>query len=384
MLIKKKILKLLRWFWVYSGSLLPSLLKKDRSTYLFLPINGAGLGHVSRALAVAKALRKQNPEAKIIFITTSIAVHLVYREGFTCYHVPPVAFLDDKIGALRWHILFYRCVSQVLTVHRPSTLVFDGSTPYIGLQRAMRRFSSLRYVWIKRGLYKDNVDMKRLEKETTLFDQVIVPSELGESSGSLKEQAFIATVPPIVGQDLHSILSREKACTRLRLDISRPRVYVQLGAGNINGINDIQERVVRLLRAHGYQVVVGQSPIALNPQRCDTADQEIIDYPNSRYFAGFDFAVLAAGYNSVCEAVALNLPTIFLPNQATKSDDQVKRAALAASLGPSEYIIDFTDEIFMDSVSRLRKRIDAGEVFKQSVFSGASDAAKLVAGENCA
>ena len=41
------------------------------------------------------------------------------------------------------------------------------------------------------------------------------------------------------------------------------------------------------------------------------------DYPNSRYFKDFDFA-MASGYNSFHEAVEARLPTIFFPNMKTE------------------------------------------------------------------
>ncbi len=349
-------------------------------TYLFLPINGAGLGHVTRALAVAKALRQQKPEAHIVFLTTSIAVHLVYREGFVCHHVPPAALLKERMGAVSWNRLFYRCVAEVLTIHRPGTLVFDGSAPYLGLQRVMRRYRALRYVWIKRGLYKASVDQRRMDGDVALFDRVIVPAEFGEPVRLDQPGGVVSLVAPIIGMNRERLLSPDEVCGRLRLDLSRPRVYVQLGAGNINGIADIQQRVVRVLRREGYQVVVGQSPIALRPERCDEADREIVDYPNSQYFAGFDFAVLAAGYNSVCEAVSLNLPAIFVPNQATQADDQVLRATLASGRGPCECITDFSEAALLAAVSRLCQRIESGETFADARSNGAEEAARWVIG----
>ncbi|MFB9069916.1 glycosyltransferase [Citricoccus parietis] len=49
-------------------------------------------------------------------------------------------------------------------------------------------------------------------------------------------------------------------------------------------------------------------------------------YPLARYYRAFEFAVTAAGYNSVQEAIALDLPSILLPNDRTVTDDQVRRA----------------------------------------------------------
>lgn len=379
MFIKNKVLRLLRWLWVVSAAFVPVLQRSDRETYLFLPINGAGLGHVSRALAVAKELRRQKPEARIVFLTTSIGVHLVYREGFVCHHVPPAALLEG-LPAFRWNAHFYRCVAEVMKLHRPGTLIFDGSAPYIGLQRVIRRFKAVRYVWVKRGLYKASVDQGRLDDQLRWFQSVIVPAEFGGPGQMTAARARVSLVPPVVGIAADGLLSPLEACARLRLDPAGPRVYVQLGAGNINGIADVQARVVRTLQQQGYQVVVGQSPISLRPVPCDEAHREIVDYPNSRYFAAFDFAVLAAGYNSVCEAVALNLPAIFLPNHATQADDQTLRASMAVRMGPCEVLSDFSEAALLEAVQKLQQRIEAGEIFSVPDGNGAAQAAALLIG----
>lgn len=379
MVIKNKVSRFVRWLWVSSSAVIPALWRPERKTYLFLPINGAGLGHVSRAIAIAKELRRQKPEAHIVFLTTSIGVHLVYREGFVCHHVPPAALLEG-LSAVRWNRHFYRCVAEVVALHRPGTLVFDGSAPYLGLQRVMKRFRAVRYIWVKRGLYKTSVDQGRLDKQLRCFQHVIVPAEFGDSGQSGAAQPLVSLVPPIVGMGFDGLLSPLDACARLRLDPARPRVYVQLGAGNINGIADVQARAVRTLQQLGYQVVVGQSPISLRPTPCDDADREIVDYPNSRYFAAFDFAVLAAGYNSVCEAVALKLPAIFLPNHATQADDQTLRASMAARMGPFEVVPEFSEAALLEAIHKLQQRIESGESFSAPEANGAAHAAAVVIG----
>ncbi|QTN45227.1 hypothetical protein H7683_19910 [Ectopseudomonas mendocina] len=338
------------------------------------------MGHVSRSLAVAKELRRQKPEARIVFLTTSIAVHLVYREGFVCHHVPPSALLGEGGSTVIWNRLFYRSVAAALATHRAGVLVFDGSAPYIGLQRVMQRFRSVRYVWIKRGLYKASIDQQRLNQQLALFDRVIVPGEFGGDSHPVAPCNHVSVVAPIVGMSRAEMLTAEQARAHLRLNAKRPAVYVQLGAGNINGITDLQTSVVQVLRQNGYQVVVGQSPIALQPRRSDEADREIVDYPNSQYFAAFDFAVLAAGYNSVCEALSLGLPAIFIPNQATQADDQALRATLASTLGPYECVIDFSHDAFVAAVVKLFQRIESGCVFVDKRPNGATEAAMRIIG----
>ena len=56
-------------------------------------------------------------------------------------------------------------------------------------------------------------------------------------------------------------------------------------------------------------------------------------FPNARHFRAFDFAVSAAGYNSFHELLHYGLPTIFVPNDQQKVDDQRARAEWAESRG---------------------------------------------------
>lgn len=318
--------------------------KPRKRTYLFLPINGAGLGHLTRSLAIARRLRREQPDAEIVFLTTSIGVTLVHREGFSCHHITPAALIDA--GAIEWNALFFKSLKNVLDIHKPHCLIFDGTIPYLGLQKIMHSYRRIKYVWIKRGLYKDGVDLKRLRSLSHGFEAIIAPGELGADKNGPTVDSKIHPVEPISLLDKADLLPKNVGRQLLRLDPGKPCAYVQLGAGNINGISDVQDRIIASLKQKGVQVVLGQSPIALNPKPDLRADSVIIDYPNSKYFSAFDFAVLAGGYNSVCEAVILGLPAIFLPNTQTGADDQVMRVQNACALGQYEVMVEYSDERF--------------------------------------
>lgn len=346
----------------------------NRDVFLFLPINGAGLGHLTRSLAVARRLHEQRPDAKIVFLTTSIGVTLVHRAGFACHHVPPAALLNESPAA--WNQLFFKNIEAVLALHRPGTLVFDGTAPYLGLQRIMRVYRGIRYVWIKRGLYKAGVNQERLKEYVALFDTIIAPGELVEQlAGGDGGNSKVRQVDPIALLDRGDLVDRVSARRMLRISQDRPSAYVQLGAGNINGIADLQGTVVRLLRRRGIDVVLGQSPIALKPEANLDADSVIVDYPNSRYFAAFDFAILAGGYNSVCEAVMLGLPALFVPNMSTGADDQLRRCEMTAHFGPYKVLSDFSEDRLEQAINGL---INESVPSSYEGRNGAEDAARIL------
>lgn len=368
------LIELFKYIWARLPAWRGVFYRPHKHTYLFLPINGAGLGHLTRCLAIAKRLQGLEPSAEIIFLTTSIGVTLVHRAGFACHHVTPAALV--KADAPEWNTLFFATIENVLRLHKPTTLVFDGTTPYLGLQRVMHNYRSIKYVWVRRGLYKTGVDQQKFGDYWKKFNIVISPGELFSSKiTSQSAVGKINMVEPISLLDKDDLLERDFARRLLRLDANRPCAYVQLGAGNINGISNMQNRVISYLKSQGVQVVLAQSPISLHADPNINADSVVVDYPNSRYFAAFDFAVLAGGYNSVCEAVSLGLPAIFLPNAATGADDQVERVRQVSQFGAYEYLLDFNENAFAQVVEKFMSPID---VASREQRNGAVTAAELI------
>src|SRR5690606_14613122 len=122
--------------------------------------------------------------------------------------------------------------------------------PYLGLQRVMHNYRSLKYVWVKRGLYKTDVDQRNVGDYWQRFNIVISPDELFSSEiASQSAVAKLNMVEPISLLDKDDLLERDVARRLLRLDVNRPCAYVQLGAGNINGITNMQDRVISYLKS---------------------------------------------------------------------------------------------------------------------------------------
>jgi UDP-N-acetylglucosamine--N-acetylmuramyl-(pentapeptide) pyrophosphoryl-undecaprenol N-acetylglucosamine transferase len=359
------------------GPLVDWYRRKNKSGYMFVAINGAGLGHLTRCLAIARKLRERAPDEKIVFVATSIAVPLVHQAGFVCHHIPPFALIGKEVSSRQWNELFRENLVAALRLHSPATLIFDGSIPYDGLLRAMKACRGMNRVWIKRGLYKLSVDREKLRLHTRAFDLTICPGELGDSTDT-EEGPSVRRVGPILLVDDGETLDRSAARKALRLH-EGAAAYVQLGAGNINEIDELHKLVVAALRKMGVQIVVAQSPIAIRRSvEPLAADRTIVDYPNSVYYEAFDFAVLAGGYNSVTEAVALGLPAIFIPNMATGADDQLKRCHAAKAYGAYEVLEAFDEVTFSRMVDSLVRRRSHSGAVRPGFENGAVEAAQLI------
>ncbi|EGV15963.1 glycosyltransferase [Thiocapsa marina] len=349
---------------------------------MFLAINGAGLGHLTRCLAIADRLRMRAPESEIVFLTTSIAVPQVHQLGYQCHHIPSYELVAPAVGPAAWNMHFFRMTEEVMQLHRPEVLVFDGGEPYLGLRRVINLYRRrLRFVWVRRGAFKRDFKVAKLRAAESLFDRVIVPSEWGEAldANAIGPSDRVSRVAPVLLLDRDAALTRGEALESLALDVGRPVCYVQLGAGNINQIGTLESAVVGWLRDAGFRVVVGRSPIALRRLWPSSAERVITDFPNARYFNAFDLAVLAGGYNSVNEAIAFGLPAIFIPNAATAADDQARRCFRACAFGAFEVLEDVSREAFLAAVGRLCPAAFEGRIDQTvSCVNGAIQAAEII------
>jgi UDP:flavonoid glycosyltransferase YjiC (YdhE family) len=112
-------------------------------------------------------------------------------------------------------------------------------------------------------------------------------------------------------------------------------------------------RICRRLTGHGFQPVLAESTIATAPMPPIDGARVVKLYPVSRYLRAFDLTVSAAGYNSFHEQVGFGIPTVFLPNTATKLDDQVGRARFAAATGVALSVEDPASAELEEALDRM-------------------------------
>ena len=70
-----------------------------RNCVVMFPTNGVGFGHFTRTLALAKRMKKLDPELEIIFFTTMPTLHLLKEHGI------PAHFILDQNISKTWNLL---------------------------------------------------------------------------------------------------------------------------------------------------------------------------------------------------------------------------------------------------------------------------------------
>ena len=300
--------------------------KRDHCIVLF-PTNGVGFGHFTRMYAVARSLRKRDPTLEIVFFTPMPTLHVLYSEHFPTYHLAG-RYKHANMTASQWNGLVEDMLHMVFEVHRPKWFMFDGAYPYRGMLNAIASQPSMKKWWMRRGSLKTNKSIP--VDSPTFFDGVIVPSE---GQGTVQEES-VHLVPPIMAIEPDDAWSRSFSRSRLSVPDEAKVVYVQLGAGRINDIENVLESVLEALYNHsGVYVILGESMLGERLQFTHERLRIIRDYPNAMYAHAFDASVQAGGYNSFQEMRRFGIPTLFIPNTQTGMDDQVARCKVSEEEG---------------------------------------------------
>lgn len=298
---------------------------------LFVTSNGAGLGHVTRLLAIAEQL----PDGyRYELLTLSKAYEQVRMEGLTVHYFPSSDATQER--PYRWNRVFRAYFRRLVEEHRPRAVVFDGTWVYTGLTDVCRA-SDIPLIWVQRGMWKEERDQNSRQRHDAIkvADEVIIPGDFaGAEYVNPGPDITPLRVGPIVRTARSDLLSRTEACERLGLDPSGTYALVSVGRQAISTDAPGSTDIPKMLRevCPGVTPVQVVSPLAPEGSASIHA-QHLKIYPVMPLVRAFDFAISAAGYNSSQEAVALGVPTILVPDMATVTDDQDRRARQMAEKG---------------------------------------------------
>lgn len=350
-------------------------LPADKRAVLFCTTNGVGLGHVSRALAIARALRTARPDLDILFMVSTPNVSIVRDAGFIGYYIPTPEDLKHIVGWRNWDMLLAVNLRRIFDMHKVGAFVFDGYSPFDGIRMALTDRPHVRRVWTRRGLVKGEHAAKPNSREGW-FEFLIRPKEAGELIPDFDNRTV--STAPIIALGPDDALSREAAREALGVPEGAQAFYVQLGGGVREPIAATIDALLDCLdRREDIFVILAVSMLKSDiTERRPLRGVVLSNYPNARYFSGIDAAISAAGYNTVHELLAFRVPTLFLPRvSSSDADDQPARARIAVEAGAARMItVGPGDEEF---ASEIDAAIDALEDPSQRARMAESAAALL-------
>lgn len=347
---------------------------------LLVSSNGAGMGHLTRLLALSTRL----PEGvDRTFLSLSSAVPAVQEVGAAWEYCPSYGATGGSKGA--WNNMFADRLRLTLRTFEPQVVVFDGTWPYAGLVRVRAEVPQVQFVWSRRAMWRPSVSGEHLGLARG-FDLVLEPGEYAGARdvGATSRRGDAARVRPVTLLDPTDLLSREAAREQLGMPADGRALLLTLGAGNINDITSDVGAVVAAVRERhpGWRVWLTRPPIA--EQGIDLDGVTTIQvYPLAKYLRAFDGAVSAAGYNSYHELLGAGVPTVWVPNLDTSTDDQGARARFAADREVGWCVLDVARDV-APALAELADD-DIRHAFATRALAGypgngAGEAAGLVAG----
>ncbi len=345
---------------------------------LFATSNGTGLGHLNRAMAIARRLPHGSQPS---FFTLSQAAPVVAAAGFEVDYM--ASYRRPASGTDRaWNLRLRAVLEELLDERRPDVVVFDGVHPYRALTHVLSARGAPPSIWCRRPMWRRGSSRAPLRR-VGAFDLVLEPGELADRADrgpTVAERPAARRVDPIVYLDPGELLDRRAAAYELGLDPGRRTALVSLGQGG--ELDRAVARTLTALAAHDdVQVAALESSIAPGIEVPPGVVHLRATFPMSRYFRAFDFAVAAAGYNAFHELIALGVPSLFLPMDRN-TDDQHARARWAAGEGVALAVEGAGDPALEERIEELADLARGAELreacARAFTVNGAAEAAEAV------
>lgn len=302
----------------------------SKPTIILATSNGIGMGHLTRASAVASELKDfANP---IIISMASGVVEVPKIANVNFEYVPG---RDRKwMGRFEWDKYLRDRIVALIDETDAKIVSFDGVVPYPGIIGIKSVRPKVKLVWVRRGFWQKTSRRYLLNLQSKMMDLIITPGDFGQSydKGPTAGRSDSTVVKPISIYSAKNSLNKDAAKSLLGLDPTRPAVLVQLGIGEADLNAKMTAALKGLASWPNLQVVLTKEPITSSGDNLAPAglDIKVIRYfPLANVLSAFDAAICAAGYNSVHEELAASIPTLFIPNQRG-TDNQAERARWAS------------------------------------------------------
>jgi predicted glycosyltransferase len=315
---------------------------KKRLSFLSYAVNGAGLGHVVRQVALQKWLRRLcrawGVKSEHWFLTTSEADSLVFREGFAAFKLPSKSIVEGAgIDKLAYLALAKQWVWHSVGLLRPDVLLVDtfaeGSFHELPAVLDLVRHRVL----VQRPMKEDFVRRPGHAALLRAYDRVIVPEHEDDEPGLRAlldlDGDRLAFVGPMVRVDRHGVFDRALARRRLGVPDGARCVLVTGGGGGDDGVGGLFDVVEAALADDpAAHIVYGAGPLYRGAPRHGARRTWFAGHDLAEHAAAFDVAVTAAGFNTIHELLLLGVPLVCVPQEKI-ADDQLARARRYAERG---------------------------------------------------
>lgn len=339
-------------------------------------VNGSGLGHVTRLLAVARWMRRyatflDGALPEIFFLTSTEATGLLAEAGFPAFKLPSKSVARRSgLDLLEYRRLARHFVWSTLNVFVPDLLVVD-TFPAGSFDELFQLLDGpFCKAFIHRRVKPEYARRPIFHAALGLYDVIAAPHGTLDppadaapppaEPGPPQEQAPVGAAAPssrflpprapqpvpcgeVLQLEQEEAWSREQVFQELGLQPSTRLVYLSAGGGGDPGCERVLTSLVEALRGQpGLHLLVGAGPLYQGRRPGGAQVTWSSDAGIARWFAACDAAISAGGYNTFHELIYFGVPSLFFA-QDKVADDQQQRIAAAVARGACGWLADPAD-----------------------------------------
>ena len=295
-------------------------------------VNGSGLGHVARQVAIHRWLRRYASFAGVAtqhwFLTTSEADTWLWHEGFAAFKLPSKSVVEAAgVNKLAYLALAKQWIWHSLALLRPDLLIVD-TFPNGSFQELLGALDLCkRRALVLRPVKPDIAQQAAFRAVAGLYDRVIVPARADEG-GALAlglDPRRVAFTGPIMRAERFELRPRAAARQALGVAADACCVLVSAGGGGDAGAQQLFQRTGELLAGDPrLHLVFAVGPLFRGTPRRGPRVTWWTEPGLGEQLLGVDAAICAAGFNTAHELLFAGVPTVFVP-QTKIADDQAAR-----------------------------------------------------------
>jgi UDP-N-acetylglucosamine--N-acetylmuramyl-(pentapeptide) pyrophosphoryl-undecaprenol N-acetylglucosamine transferase len=320
-------------------------------TILFQPPNRIGLGHISRLIAIALAVKAADPEVRLPFVIEGHGHGLIEASGLPHFCLPSSYDLYETAQWAQWdrserQIMLLDVASSLVQALAPELIVFDCFPNSAMVNAALEYRIPVAIV------------LRKARQMSDYFDRILALSSavqlilIAHGEGQCEVPASLRARTRFTGQIVRAALPpRERdGDGEGGGHAEAPHIVISGGGGGYPGTVEFYSLAlsafarVRQQMPHVTGLLV-TGPLFEEWKRLRLVDGIKVlpfDPRLSETFARASLVVCQAGYNTVSEVLSHGVPAICVPAERL-ADDQFERARQSASGHTSFQVYEGSD-----------------------------------------
>ncbi|MCB9188937.1 MAG: hypothetical protein H6600_08235 [Flavobacteriales bacterium] len=341
---------------------------------LLYAVNGLGLGHITRQLAIAKYIRRYTLlagyESEILFLTTSEVDSLPYLYDFPAIKIPSKTLVKKgSLGVKSYRKMAKMLIWNSISSFSPDIFVVD-TFPAGSLEEL---HDVMDFGMNKVFIYRSRKDHKKIWQQPILkaYDKILYINEAEGNIDQIEQNDKTVKIGTIVQRDRSEMLTKQQAKKYFGAESDQHIACILAGGGGDKSNQDFFGRLIKIIqdeKLKDWQFIIAAGPLYKGEEIHGANAKWFYRADISLYWNAFDFVISAGGFNSVNELIHAQIPTLFFA-QDRLYDNQLKRIKLMKKRKLCElFSMENSDEQILNSILKISKS-RRQQILKENLIS---------------